>query len=980
MSDNPLSRKVELDLTNYKAGIAEMNRSIRVIESGFRASAAALGDWSKDASGLEQRVKALNGTIDIQRQKVDALRAVYEQVVEEQGANSRAAQSLEVELNKATEALGKMESELSRTGSALAEMNNPALAAAENISDLDRMMRLSEAEFKAAAAGIKDWDKNANLLEMRITSLSDQVKAQQEIVGVLRDEYERIASEQGETSAAALEAEIAWRKQQTALGELWGELEETKTTLEDLGQEEENVQEVTEDVAEAEEDAAESTGTFADRLDDLKSRLGDALGGLKELGGKVLSAVKTGLLAAGAAAVGAVTGLTALVLKSAASADELVELSDKTGLSVEQLQELQYIGEQTGTSMETVTGSLAKLVRSMASAETGTGGAADAFAALGVPVTDANGELRDSQAVFGDVLDALQAIENPTERDALAMALFGKSAQELNPLIDAGSQGMADMAAEANNLGAVMGGDTVNNLAALNDVVAGLKLGFQGVIGQLAGAFLPIFQTVAAAVQGFVSNPEVQAGLQNIIGKITEFTTILAGALEQLLAGDVQGALLTLFPPEVVEQINTLATGVQNFINQLVVFVTEHAEGIKAAFIAIGVALAGAGIVAALAAILNPINLIVVAIGLLAAAWAEDWGGIRTSLTAWWDETGKPIFDQLKEWLETNIPIALQTLSDFWTGTLQPALEQVWGWMKETLFPLLSDLVEIYFKAIGNNIDILKAAWETILLPAIQTVWGWISGTLFPLFVELVDWLGPVLGDALQGLSDFWTGTLQPALEIVWGFISESILPLLNDLWTLIETGLSVALEAFAGIWQNVLQPAVEDFWNLIKETVKPGLDGLEAFWTNTLKPAFEDSSFLDTLSTAFDTLANSIKAVRDFIQGVITKLQQMGDNLPEWATPGSPMPLDYAFRDLGSTLDDLAKNRLTALQRGLATLENPLGNLTPGPSPAGRGGGGEGGGGGGGTTTIYQLSANYAYESPRSLMAEVKLRELLAS
>lgn len=978
MSDNPLSRKVELDLTNYKAGIAEMNRSIRVIESGFRASAAALGDWSKDASGLEQRVKALNGTIDIQRQKVDALRAVYEQVVEEQGANSRAAQSLEVELNKATEALGKMESELSRTGSALAEMNNPALAAAENISDLDRMMRLSEAEFKAAAAGIKDWDKNANLLEMRITSLSDQVKAQQEIVGVLRDEYERIASEQGETSAAALEAEIAWRKQQTALGELWGELEETKTTLEDLGQEEENVQEVTEDVAEAEEDAAESTGTFADRLDDLKSRLGDALGGLKELGGKVLSAVKTGLLAAGAAAVGAVTGLTALVLKSAASADELVELSDKTGLSVEQLQELQYIGEQTGTSMETVTGSLAKLVRSMAGAAEGTGAAAGAFEQLGVPVTDVNGELRDSQAVFGDVLDALQAIENPTERDALAMEIFGKSAQELNPLIDAGSEGMADMADEANNLGAVMSGDTVNGLAALNDMVAGLKLGFQGWIGQLAGAFLPLFQTVIGAVQGFVSNPEVQAGLQNIIGKVAEFAQKLADAAALLLAGDLKGALGTLFPPEVAEQILNISTQLGIFIGQVVEFVTTHAEAIKNAFIAIGVVLAGAGIVAALSAILNPITLIIAAVGLLAAAWTEDFLGIRTALEGWWNDSGQQIFETLKTWLETNIPIALQTLSDFWTGTLQPALEQVWGWMKENLFPLLADLVTIYFNNVQTGLEVLGDFWENTLQPAMETVWDWMQGTLFPLLDDLWAWLEETIPAALETLAGFWEETLQPAMETVWGFIQDDLMPLFEDLQELFDVGLNLAITAITGLW-DTLYDSLYDVWEQVKIYLKPALDGLEAFFGGLFKDTLGDVSFLDVLTTAFDTLGAAIKGVRDFIQGVITKLKQMGDSLPEWAVPGSPMPLDYAFRDLGSTLDDLSKNRLSALQRGLATLENPLGNLTPGPSPAGRGGGGEGGGGGGGTTTIYQLSANYAYESPRSLMAEVKLRELLA-
>ena len=878
MSDNPLSRKVELDLTNYKAGIAEMNRSIRVIESGFRANAAALGDWSKDASGLEQRIQALNGTIDLQRAKVDGLRSVYEQVATEQGVNSRAAQELEIKLNKETEQLNKMESELVTTEEALAQMTDSSAQASDE----------------------------------------------------------------------------------------------------------------TETLADAEEQAAESTGTFADRVDDLKTRVGEALGGLKELGGKVLNAVKTGLLAAGAAAVGAVTGLTALVLKSAASADELVELSDKTGLSVEQLQELQYIGEQTGTSMETVTGSLAKLVRSMAGAEEGTGAAADAFKQLGVPVTDANGELRDSQEVFGDVLDALKLIENPTERDALAMEIFGKSAQELNPLIDAGSQGMRDMAEDANNLGAVMDGEAVSGLAALNDMLAGVKLGLQGFLGTMATLFLPIFQTVFGFLQatvlpaletfgnyianvaehGVVFNSllsQLPAPLQDIAAKVG--TLVLA--LQQLFAGDFQGALSTLFPPEVVDQINALATGVQNFINQLVVFVTEHAEGIKAAFIAIGATLAAAGIVAALTSILNPITLIVAAIGLLAAAWAEDWGGIRTALEGWWNESGQQIFETLKTWLETNIPVALQTLSDFWTGTLQPAIQQVWDWIQGTLLPLLSDLWEWLKTNLPEALETLGDFWENTLQPAIENVWGWISGTLFPLLEDLWAWLEETIPEALETLAGFWEETLQPALETVWGFIQDDLMPLFEDLQALFEGALSLAITAITGLW-DTLYDSLYDVWDQVKTYLKPALDLLEAFFGGLFKQTLSDTTFLDTLTTAFDTLAGAIKAVRDFIQTVILKLQQMGKSLPEWAVPGSPMPLETAMWGLGDAMDDIAKNRLTALQRGFAALGEAPGNLPAQLSP------GNGGAGSSGPTTIYQLQANYAYQSPRSLMAEVRLSELM--
>src|SRR5512139_94471 len=115
MTDNPLIGKVGLDVTDFKAGIASLNREIRVIESGFRATAAGLDDWGKSATGLEARIKALNSEITIQQQKVAALEAEYKKVAAEKGENSRAAQDLQIRLNKENETLGKMTLELGKT-------------------------------------------------------------------------------------------------------------------------------------------------------------------------------------------------------------------------------------------------------------------------------------------------------------------------------------------------------------------------------------------------------------------------------------------------------------------------------------------------------------------------------------------------------------------------------------------------------------------------------------------------------------------------------------------------------------------------------------------------------------------------------------------------------------------------------------------------------------------------------------------------
>ena len=117
-----LSGKLGLDTTDFKTALTSANRELRVLESGFKASAAALGDWTKDATGLETRVKSLTDQIDIQKLKVAALAAEHQRLVQEQGENSRAAQEAEIKLNKETETLNKMEGELNNTEAALQEM------------------------------------------------------------------------------------------------------------------------------------------------------------------------------------------------------------------------------------------------------------------------------------------------------------------------------------------------------------------------------------------------------------------------------------------------------------------------------------------------------------------------------------------------------------------------------------------------------------------------------------------------------------------------------------------------------------------------------------------------------------------------------------------------------------------------------------------------------------------------------------------
>ena len=171
-----------------------------------------------------------------------------------------------------------------------------------------------------------------------------------------------------------------------------------------------------------------------------------------------------------ASAIGsAVVKLGEMVLGAAKAADELGTMATKTGLSTAELQKMQYAAESIDVSVETITGSMTKLTKQMNSAAKGSGSAADAFAKLGVAVTNDDGTFRDRNEVFNETIAALGTITDETERDAMAMEIFGKSAQELNPLILGGAEALQELGQHAEEAGLIMSEEDVNALTELNN-------------------------------------------------------------------------------------------------------------------------------------------------------------------------------------------------------------------------------------------------------------------------------------------------------------------------------------------------------------------------------------------------------------------------------------------------------------------------------------------------------------------------------
>lgn len=218
-------------------------------------------------------------------------------------------------------------------------------------------------------------------------------------------------------------------------------------------------------------------------------------------------------------------------------ADDLMVQSQVTGLSTDALQEYAYMAELVDTDVSTITGSLTKMVKSMDSAKSGTGATAEAYQKLGVAVTNADGSLRDQNDVFAEVISALGNMTNETERDALSMQIFGKSARELNPLIEAGADNIEEFRQQAHEMGYVLDEETLGALGNVDDNMQHLKNAFETAKRQIATGLLPIVLDITNAFVEWAQSVDwvaVGETIKKVMGVISKAIEKLKPVFETL--------------------------------------------------------------------------------------------------------------------------------------------------------------------------------------------------------------------------------------------------------------------------------------------------------------------------------------------------------------------------------------------------------------------------------------------------------------
>lgn len=414
----------------------------------------------------------------------------------------------------------------------------------------------------------------------------------------------------------------------------------------------------------------------------------DALGTKAEKVNKIMAG-------AGVAVAGLGAGLVNMAVEAGKSADDINTLAKQTGLSTEEIQKFKYASDIIDVSLDTLTGSMAKLTKNMATASKGSGDAYEAFKTLGVEFQNTDGILRNNQDVFNDVINKLGQMENETQRDALAMQIFGKSAQDLNPLILGGAESLEELGKQAEEAGLILSQEALDSANEFNDSIDILKAtatgAFAGIGSEIATNLVPVMKKVEELVKWVLDNKDTIA---------VALAMISAGILAFNCVTMIQGLVQAFGAWRVATEGMTIAQALLNAVMSA-----------------------------------NPIGIVVMLIAGLVAGIVALWNtneGFRNALISAWEaikNTAISVWEMIVNFFTVDIPNAFQTVITFiqehWQDLLLFITNPIAGALKllyelnpkfrEWVDGLVSKIKEWFggMKDIGKNI--VEGLWNGII-------------------------------------------------------------------------------------------------------------------------------------------------------------------------------------------------------------------------------------------------------------------------
>lgn len=746
-------------------------------------------------------------------------------------------------------------------------------------SGLTKSLQEANSAINKTTSALKDVDKalqldptNVELLAQKEILLNKQIEQTNEKLEIMQqvaeDANEALArGDISQEQYASLQAEIA--KTSASLGDLEDSANDSGEELEETG------------------DEAEEAGVDMEAFGEAAEKAG-------EIAVAAFEAVVAAAAAVGAAVVGAMTAAgTALVnatVNTSQLADELLTMSSTTGLATDTLQELNYASELLDVDTQTVTGSMTKLLRTMSSADGGSASAQEAFENLGISIYDVDGNLRSTEDVFWDAIDALGQFENETERDAASMDLFGKSARELNPLIEAGSSAFEALAEEAHEVGYVMSGDTLDAFGAFDDNMQRMNNTAQAMEQSFGQVLLPLLTDMsgdAVDLMGDLSGALAGAGgdIDQIGSIIEQFAPRAVELVEEYfpkilsVVEDVFNALI----PVVISVAPQLLSLIGNLIVQLANSISDNSDEFITGFTSLFESVVDSALT--LLPVLIPL--------------AFDL--IKTLTDALLDPSN------LEMLLNSALGI-IMTLSEFITNpdnivTLLNAATTIIMSLLNGLTTALPILIPAAINAILTIVDtLLSSGCLSQILSAALTL-------ITTLASSLIDYLPVLIGrlpEIIIGIVSFLTGDALPDI-IKAGFTL--ITSIVANLPEIIVAIVNALIDLVAGMIEYITGDGADDILDAFQAAFDGIIEGAGTWGKDLIQ------NFIDGIGAMWNSLKDTVSDVAGLISDFLSFSVPDKGPLHEWAfkNPGEDMlklyseGIDEGMNDLEDTLYNTA-------------------------------------------------------------------------
>lgn len=551
----------------YKQAISEIGNGMKVLDAEMRKVTSAYGKNADSAKLLGQQNDILQRQIYSQTEKIRYMQEALKNSVKKTGESSKATMAWQASLQNATAKLNDLNNQMRENEQRMNGEKERKYR--ENIERLSASMDVLDAEMRKVSAKYADNAESAELSAAKTDLLTQKISLQYDKIDNLKAGLEEAAENYGSNAVETLRWEKELNNAEAELYKLNGQLK--------------NNTEQIEDTTTATEDAGQSMGNLGDVVNGLTSKLGiqlpdsmkSSMNAMGSLDAQSL-ALAGGFAAVAAAIVKVEKAMISMTKESAAFADNIITLSMQTGQSTQQLQEFAYASELIDVSVDTLQGSLTKLTNNMQDTMNGTGNAKASFEALGVSVTNADGSMRSANDVFYETIDALGQVKNETERDAMSMDIFGRSAQDLNPLIIQGSQTLKAYADEAHNVGYVLDDEALSALGAVDDAYQRLQNTQEGVKNQLSAEFAPYLEEFYGDVTTMVKDGGKalkDSGIVDAFGMLLETVGDILNPMSDLSNNRVPALTKALQP---LAKVMALMADAAELLKGVINFSTGH--------------------------------------------------------------------------------------------------------------------------------------------------------------------------------------------------------------------------------------------------------------------------------------------------------------------------------------------------------------------------------------------------------------------